>query len=187
MTSRSSVERMVRGRSLLVLLGVLFGAVAANAQGAVDIGGKTSVSILGSVTTIDPDGGEDVTALLLGGTGAYTTQDGRFEFAGGFTMVGSFSGIGDAAVYSLSGQARVNSDPLGSEENLVLYLGGIAGLGILRGDGDIDSEEGIFGPKAGMEFYVSPRTAIQVQEALLFDTAGGLTNQLTVGFKVLFN
>ena len=171
----------------ITLAGLVLAVSTANAQGASEIGGKVALTVLGSVTTIDPDDGEDVTALILGGTGSYTSESGRFEFAGGLTIVGAFSDIGDAAIYSLTGQARVNTDPLGPEENLLLYAGGIAGLGILRGDGNIDSEEGVFGPKVGMEFYLTPRTAIQVQEALLFDTAGGLSNQLTLGFKFLFD
>jgi hypothetical protein len=176
-----------RGTIWICVLGLVLAAQTASAQGAVDIGGKASVTALGSVTTIDPDEGEDVTALVLGGFGAYTTENGRFEVGGGLTIVGAFSDIGDAAIYSLTGQARINTDPLGPEENLLLYLGGIAGLGILRGDGNIDDEVGVFGPKAGLEFYVSPQTAIQVQEALLFDSEGGLSNQLTLGFKFLFN
>lgn len=180
-------RRMMRGMIGLGVLSLLLAASAANAGGAADVGGKLNLTVLGTVTTIDPDGADDLTAVVLGGTAGYTTQSGRFEVAGGATIAGSFSDLADAAIYSLTGQARINSDPLGPEENLLLYLGGIAGVGILRGDGDIDSEEGTFGPKAGLEFYVTPNTAVQVQDAVLFDTAGGITNQLTLGFKFLFN
>lgn len=172
---------------LMLALATAAMATSASAQGAVDVGGKLSLTALGTVTTIDPDDGDDVTALVLGGLAAYTTESGRFEYGGGLTIAGAFSDVGDAAIYSLTGQARINTDPLGPEENLLLYLGGIAGLAILRGDGGIDDEVGTFGPKVGLEFYVSPNTAVQVQEALLFDTEGGLTNQLTLGFKFLFD
>lgn len=175
-----------------VAIAMLLAAGQATAQTAVDIGGKTSVSGLFSVTTVDPDEGDEVTALLLGGLGAYTTEDGRFEFGGGLTVIAALADFADFTVYSLSGQARINTDALGPEENVILYAGAIAGLGILDGDGnsaaeDLDDEVGQFGPKIGAEFYISPKTAIQVQEALLFDTEGGITNQFTIGFKVLFN
>ncbi|GEM_PF-2829708 len=177
----------------VLVAGVVFAATTAQAQGAVDIGGTSALSVIGSVTTVDPDGGgggpgdDESTAVIVGGVGSYTTTDGRFEYGAGVTIVGAFSDAGDIGIYSLSGQARVNTDLMGPEENFLLYGGAIVGLGIVRGDGIPDDEIGQFGPKAGLEFYLSPQTAVQVQEALIFDSEGGLTNQFTLGFKIILN
>ena len=164
----------------------LLGASAATAQNAVDIGGKSSVTGLLSVTTVDPDVGNEQTTVLFGGLAAYTTEDARWEFGGGLTIAGLIGDI-DLALYNLTVQGRINSNAFGPEENFLVYLGAIAGVGIIRGDNNIDDEVGVFGPKLGAEFYVSPRTAVQIQDAVLFDTEDGISNQLTIGVKVLFN
>jgi len=177
---------------VLGALALMANAGQSTAAGPIDIGGKASVSVIGTITTIDPDGGVDGTAVVVGGLGAYTTQNGRVEVGGGLTIA---SLIGEAnnrdlelTTYSLTGEARVNTDAMGPEENVILYVGGIAGLSIVDSNiSGVDSEVGIFGPKFGGEFYFSPRTAIQVQDAVLFDTESGVTNQLTIGFKLLFD
>ena len=170
----------------IAMFGLMLAAQTAHAGGAAEIGGKASVTAITTVTTYDPDDGDAQTTLILGGLGAYTTQSGRFEFGAGLTIGALFSDLADVAIYQISGQARINSDPLGPEENLLVYLGAIVGVGIIRGDFDIDDEVGVFGPKIGAEFYVSPQTALQVQDAVLVDTESGVTNQLTLGIKFLF-
>lgn len=186
---------MIRTRSVMVVVAGLASASAlllsgtALAQNAVEIGGKTSITGLASLTTLDPDDGKNQSTLLLGGVGAYTTENARWEFGGGLTIAGIFGEV-DLALYSLTGQARINSNAFGPEENMLVYGGAIVGLGIVRGDSgpiSLDDEVGLFGPKIGFEAYVSPRTAIQIQDAVLFDTEKGITNQFTIGVKVLFN
>ncbi len=167
--------------------GLLLAGVG-HAQNAVEIGGKTSVTGLFSVTTVNPDDFDDQSTILFGALAAYTTESARYEVGGGLTIAGLIA-EDDFTLYSLTLEGRVNSNALGPEENVLLYLGAIAGLGIVRGDGalDIDDEIGLFGPKGGLEFYVSPNSAIQIQDAVLIDTEKGVTNQFTIGFKVLFN
>jgi hypothetical protein len=171
---------------LLPAIAVMAWTTTATAQGATEIGGKVSLTGNFSVVTTDPDGFDDTTAIILGGLGAYTTESGRFEFGGGLTILGIFTAF-DAATYDLTAQARINSDPLGPEENLLLYAGAVAGVGIIRIDIDGgDDEVGIFGPKFGAEFYVTPKTAIQIEDTVLGDTEGGVSNALTIGFKLIF-
>lgn len=164
----------------------LAGAPTAGAQGATEIGGKVSVTGTFSVATTKPDGFDDSTALIVGVLGAYTTESGRFEVGGGLNILGLFSDLADAAFYNLTGEARINSNPLGPEENVLLYAGGVVGLGIVRTDFG-DDEVGVFGPKVGAEFYITPRMAIQIEDVFLGDTEDGISNNLTIGFKLLFN
>ena len=124
------------------------------------------------------------TTLVLGAQAAYTTESARFEFGAGLTIFGIFSSF-DASAYSLTVQGRVNSNPLGPEENVLLYLGGVVGASFVEFDGAND-EIGVFGPKIGAEFYISPNTAIQIEDVFLGDTEGGISNNLTIGVKFLF-
>ena len=165
----------------VALVGLPLGAAAQNAVG---IGGRVSATASFSVTTTAPDDFDDSTSLLLGGQAAYTTENARFEVGGGLTVLGVFSTV-DASAVVLSAQGRVNSNALGPEENVLLYLGGVVGVGFVEFD-DANDEIGVFGPKIGAEFYMSPNTAIQIEDVLLGDTEGGVTNSLTIGFKLLF-
>ncbi len=169
----------------IILAGITGWSSTAAAQSAANIGGRTSITANLSVATTKPDVGEDFTALVLGALGAYTTESGRFEVGGGLTILGLFSDAVDGGIYNLTGQARVNSNPLGPEENVLVYLGGVVGVSFIDFDGFSD-EIGIFGPKVGAEFYISPNTAIQIEDTFVGDTEGGVSNTLTVGFKLLF-
>lgn len=173
--------KMIAAALAVVALG--WGTSAA-AQNAVEIGGRSSVTANLSVTTTAPDDFDDSTTLLLGGLAAYTTEDARFEVGGGLTILGLFSSF-DASAVSLSGQARINSDALGPEENVLLYLGAVVGVAFIEVDG-FNDEIGIFGPKVGAEFYFTPDMAFQVEDVLVGDTEGGVTNSLTIGLKLLF-
>jgi len=186
------VRRTVVGAA--IALAGLLGQVDAAGANALEIGGKKSVTGLLAVATTNPDDNgrdDESTALTVGVNGAYTTLDRRFEFGGGLTIIGLFlpdNFDADTAVYNLTGQARINSNALGPDENVLLYVGGVAGLGIIDSDQNaIDDEVGVFGPKAGAEFYVTPRTAVQLEDQLLFDTEKGISNLFTVGFKLLFD
>ncbi|MFK7897779.1 MAG: hypothetical protein AB8G23_18230 [Myxococcota bacterium] len=170
----------------LVTLGVVFFAGLAEAQNAVNIGGRKSVTGLFSVVSSNPDEGDSLDTLLLGGNVAYTTLDARWELAASLTIAGFFSDDFEAAFYVPSIEARINSDPLGAEENIIVYAGAVAGAGIVRSD-DFDDDLGVFGPKIGAEFYFSPRTAVQIQDRLLVDTESGVSNTFSVGFKLLLD
>jgi hypothetical protein len=183
---------MIRRQSLgITLLAAGFFAVGgsstAAAQGATDIGGRFSITGNFSVATTKPDDFDESTALTLGVLGAYTTESGRFEVGGGLAILGLFTDPFDAAIYNLTAQGRINSNPLGPEENVLLYAGGVIGLGVIDTDIADDEEVGVFGPKVGAEFYVTPSMAIQIEDVFLGDTEDNITNNFTVGFKLLFN
>ncbi|HEB89906.1 MAG TPA: hypothetical protein ENI85_10080 [Deltaproteobacteria bacterium] len=168
----------------ITVTALLLVPLSASAQNAVGIGGRVSATAAFSVTTTAPDDFDDSTSLLLSGMAAYTTENARFELGGGLSVFGVFSTV-DASAWVLSAQGRVNSNALGPEENILLYLGGVVGAAFVEFD-DANDELGVFGPKAGAEFYMSPNTAIQIEDVLLGDTEGGVTNNLTIGFKLLF-
>ena len=167
----------------IIAIATLGTASSANAQ-KVELGGRTSITAFGAVIYVDPDASDDVTTLLIGGSANYTTENARFEGGLGVTFVGIFSDFGDVQTYNPIASARVNTNLLGPEENLLLYGGGVVGVSIIRGD--FEDEIGIFGPKAGVEFYVTPDVALQVEDQFLFDSEGGTQNVLQFGFKVLF-
>lgn len=52
----------------------------------------------------------------------------------GLTIAGFFSDAGDFAFCVPSVQARINSDALGAEGNIIVYAGGVVGAGIVRSD-----------------------------------------------------
>lgn len=179
---------MLRTACLAVL--VLISSTAVQAQNAVDIGGRKSLTAAISAVHSEPDErNADSDTVLLSLLGAYTTQNARWEVGAGLQILGLFTDIADFAIYSPNVQARVNTNALGPEENILLYLGAVAGVGILRTNapGIEDDEIGVFGPKVGGEIYFAPNMAVQIEDQLTFDTEGGLTNNLTVGFKLLFN
>ena len=156
----------------------------AQAQNAVGIGGRTSVTGNLSVVTSNPDVGDDSTTLTLQGIGAYTTEDARWEIGVGLTILGLFADE-DFGIYVPAVEGRINSDALGPEENIILYAGVVMGVTIIDSD-VIEDELFAGGPKFGGEFYVSPNSAIQIQDTVLIDTDQSVTNNFTVGFKYLF-
>ena len=84
---------------------------------------------------------------------------------------------------------RINSNLLGPEENILAYVGFIAGVTFLDVDADdfsFTDEVGSFGPKFGAEYYFTSSIAVQLEDSLLFDTDGGVTNTLMLGAKLLF-
>ena len=178
------IRRGLVGLALGVVGLVLFAGMA-EAENALNIGGRKSATGLFSVVSSSPDQGGSSDTVLLGGNVAYTTLDARWEFAAGLTIAGFFANSGDLALYVPSVQARINSDPLGPEENILVYLGGVIGAGIVRSDA-FDDELAVFGPKFGAEFYFSPRTAVQIEDQVLVGDDGGVTNTLSIGFKLLF-
>ena len=177
-------------RSSIMTTAILTAAIlgwssTAQAQNAVGIGGKTSLSLIAAINTTNPDIGTETTTLLIGGNAGVTTPNGRFEYGGGLTVAGTFSDNIDIAFWTFTGQGRINTNALGPEENVILFGGLSAGVTLITGD--FEDELGVIGPKIGAEYYISPNAAIQLQDDLLFDSDGGVTNNLTIGFKVLFN
>jgi hypothetical protein len=180
------------GIVVLAIASLVMGVASqAGAAGQVEIGGKKSVTAAVSVSTTDTDLAEDdFTTMLISGSFGYTTQNGRHEFAGALSVFGVFSDSADLTVWLPNAQYRINSNLLGPNENVLVYIGAVAGAGFIDfdagSDGEFDDQYGAFGPKVGAEFYVSPTVAVQIEDVFLFDTEDGTTNALTIGLKVLF-
>ena len=179
---------MTKGLKLFVAV-LTFAALCwstnAVAQNAVGIGGRTSVTANFSLTTTEPDDSDVSNIVALNLLGAYTTESARFEYGAGLGVLAFSSDGADLSAVSLVGEARVNSDAMGPEENVILYIGGVAGVSFIDFDGAND-EVGIFGPKFGAEFYITPNLAIQVEDTFVGDTEGGVTNRLAFGIKFIF-
>ena len=98
---------------------------------------------------------------------------------------------GDITIVTPSVLARINSDLIGPDDNVLVYLGIVAGVSILeidvKGGSDINDESGAFGPKFGAEYYWTSNIAFQIEDTITFDTDEGLTNNLTLGVKYLFS
>lgn len=182
----------------LLALGVSTGfATNAAAQGAIELGGRTAVTANFGVTTQDPDETQGVdiqTSIVNFGTAiTRTTADARWEYGAGFTVTAIIididaPGLDDKTTVTLftpSAQVRINSDLLGPEENFLVYAGFIAGVTIADYDA-FDDEIGAFGPKFGAEYYFTSNIAVQLEDSLLFDTEKGITNNLSLGVKLLF-
>ena len=156
----------MRGLLRYLLFVCALGAIlvpAASFGEPLDLGGKTAVTIFGSViSTDDPFG--DVSTILSGGIdGAWIMPSGRFEFGAGVVASGVLSDAVDIFFLAPSVSARVNTDPLGPDENVVLYAGGFMGFTSIFLDSDSETVFNI-GPRVGVEFYVTPTVAVQLQE-----------------------
>ena len=181
----------------LLLMASLVGSTQALAQGAIEIGGRTAITANFGVTTQNPDetAGVDIETSIvnLGTNITRTTDDGRWEYGAGFTVTAiiididsdAFSDKTTVTLFTPSAQVRINTDLLGAEENFLVYAGFIAGVTIADYD-SFDDEVGAFGPKFGAEYYFSQNMAVQLEDALLFDTEKGITNTLSLGIKLLF-
>ena len=183
------------------LMATLLVSTQAIAAGSIEIGGRNAFTANFGVTTQDPDStaGVDIqTSIInLGAFVTHTTDSGRYEFGGGFTVAAiiidiDIDGVDSEAegkttvtLFTPSIQARVNTDLLGPEENFLAYVGFIAGVTVADYDA-FDDEVGAFGPKFGGEYYFSNNIAVQLEDSLLFDTDKGITNTLSLGIKLLF-
>lgn len=168
-----------------ILSGLFLLPSMAQADG-IDIGGKISATGNLSVISQRPDEAGDTDTLVIGAGLNYTTQSARFEVGAALQIIGLFpDDFDEVGIYTPTAQVRVNSNLLGPDENVLLYAGFLVGATIIDSD-QLDDELGVFGPKFGMEFYVSPSTAIQIEDQVLGDTEDGVTNNFLVGFKFLF-
>jgi len=136
-----------------------------------------------------------VTTILSGGIdGAWIMPSGRFEFGAGVVASGTVGGDFETFFLAPSVSARVNSDPLGPNENVVLYAGGFLGFTsvFISAPGFSDSET-IFsvGPRIGVELYLTPTVAVQLREEFTIyggsDLTGDFQNRLSIGFRFLLN
>ena len=152
---------------IVTFLMVILSSTAALAIGEIAIGGKTTATIVANVTSTNPDIGDSTDTLVVGSTLGYVTPTARFEYAVGLFIVADFDGV--FQTYSPVAEARVNTNLLGSEENILFYVGGIVGMSIIA-FGDFDTEYNTtYGGKAGAEYYFSPNVAMQLEDRLQWD------------------
>ena len=188
---RSSSTRFVSRFALLALLGLFLGAPAFALDEPVELDGKIAASAL---FALDVDSGESGDAQgTLNASLSKVFMDGHVEAGGSF--ISSFSK--DFGAYFLGATSRYNLAPMGPEENIVLYAGVNFGVSIFTFSfGGIDETEATVsgGPKFGVEYYFSPRVAVQLEDAITFyeeqNPLGGsdtvVQNTLSLGFRLLF-
>ena len=155
-----------------------------------DLGGRTAVSGNFSVVTINPEDLSTTSLIHVGSTLTRSSDDARFEYGIGLSVAGMLTDSGDITIVTPSVLARINSDLIGPDDNVLVYLGIVAGVSILeidvKGGSDTNDESGAFGPKFGAEYYWTSNIAFQIEDTITFDTDEGLTNNLTLGVKYLF-
>ncbi len=168
---------------------MLLGATAAYAE-PIDLGGRIGVAANFSLTTLNRDDlDDDINVVFFSTTVTRTTESGRFEFGGGLSVAGTITDDIETSATTLSGLVRVNTDPVGPEENVVFYAGFLAGVTFMKfefGNFDEDDELGAFGPKFGAEYYFTPNLALQLEDTLIVDTDKNVSNTLAIGAKYLF-
>jgi hypothetical protein len=176
--------------SLVAAIGLTFALTSqASAAGPLELGDRMAITANFSVSTIDPDELPETTVLTLASTITKSTADARWEYGGGFFLTAVLTDVADVTTFTPNVQIRINTDLLGPEENILAYVGFIAGVTFLDVDtdfGDFSDEVGSFGPKFGAEYYFSSNIAIQLEDSVLIDTDSGVTNTLMLGAKLLF-
>ncbi len=169
---------------------ILLAHVSAGNAEPISIGGKKAVAMAASIGS-----NRDSTDISIYMAGSWIAPNGIFE--GGFGLLVAGAGIGKDTwllINMPSVTARVNTPLLGPEENMLFYLGGDVGVTLLiaHAAGATNSTTNVSGgPKIGFEYYMSPRTALQIQDSVTLQegTAGNSidwTNRVSVGFRVLF-
>jgi len=156
----------------------------------IDIGGRIAIAANFSVTTLNYDDlDDDINVVFLTTTLTRTSESGRWEFGGELSVSGTITDDFEQSNTTLSGLARINTDPLGPEENIILYGGFLAGVTFVKLElfnEDADDEVGAFGPKFGVEYYITPHIALQLEDTLIVDTDKNVFNTLALGAKYLF-
>lgn len=176
---------------------VLVASIAAGSAFAgepIERSGKNSVSAYGSLDTTDSDELDDVTNTFSAGIeGTHIFEGGTFEVGAGVVFVGALADLAELWIVNPRATARINSPLFGPEENILFYAGGNVGGTYIEVDaGDLDVDEFIFsaGPRIGLEVYISPTVALQVDDSLTFnagdDTGDSISNRVSIGLKILF-
>ena len=174
----------------IVLSACLLLVPQANAGEPIELGGKKAVTVLAAVTAES----EFASATLVGSADvAYITKSARFEISGGIRAVGLLAGPGRFAAYFPYVGARVNSNLFGPEENMIVYFGANAGVGIFTVDVDDDDESEVAfraGPNFGIEYYLTPRFALRLDNAVSIGTGAedsvSASNTTSFGARFLF-
>jgi len=156
----------------------------------VDLGGRTAITVNASILNDDVQD----TTVTASGSVARTTENGRFELGVALVYLGFQLGSDEfdpTSVFVPSATVRINTNPLGAEENIVAYAGGQIGVAIVDSGGFSD-ERVSGGPRAGIEYYFTPDVALQaeylalMQEDPIDPDDVLVTNTILLGLRVLF-
>lgn len=168
-------------------------ATTASASGELELGGRTAATANFSVLSNKPDDFSKSTTVIIGATLTRSTADVRFEYGAGLSVAATLTDLVDVTLVTPSGQVRINTDLMGPEENILLYAGFVAGVTFIEidfsgneGGEKLTDEVGAFGPMFGAEYYFSSNLAVQLEDTVIFDTDKGVTNNLSLGIKLLF-
>lgn len=190
--TRGWMNVLVAVGTAVVITTMMF-ATTASASGELELGGRTAATANFSVLSNKPDDFSKSTTVILGATLTRSSADVRFEYGAGLSVAATLSDFVDVTLVTPSGQVRINSNLMGPEENILLYAGFLAGVTFIEIDASgnaggekFTDEVGAFGPKFGAEYYFSSNLAIQLEDTVVFDTEKGVTNNLTLGVKLLF-
>lgn len=173
----------------LVAAGSLWISGTAGAE-PVSLGGRTAATVNASILNDDIQD----TTITASASVSRVTPSGRFEFGASFVYIGFQIGADDVdptSIFVPSGTLRVNTNPMGPEENIVAYLGGQIGVAILESE-FLDEARVAGGPRAGIEFYITPDVALQaeylalLQEDPIDPDEVLVTNTILLGLRVLF-
>lgn len=170
--------------SVAVVLAVVLGLTTASVAGTSQ--GDTEITIFGTVQYVklaDVEAGEDdsQTTIMAGGSCGYFFTD-AFEVAG--TGVGSWS-----EDYDLYGIGVAGKYHFATGSNVVPYVGALINATFLAPDEGDNSNGILYGPVAGVKFFVSEKTNVFAEyqyHAYSGDIGDFIDNDHTVIFGVSF-
>ncbi len=174
--------------ALTTVLALCLAAGGANAAGPVELGGKLAFS---SLVQLLSNSATDDNMGSISFDGSYILKDGHNEFGAGLNMLGIFGGEIEFGIYILRSSYRFNFTPIGPDQNIVFFVGADLGVAIFAGDG-IDTEASASGgPKFGVEYYFTPKVALQIQDTITIaedytDDGVVALNLIALGVRVLF-
>jgi len=203
----------------IVAIAVL-GAEPSLAGEPIQMGGRSAITFNGSLTTTTRDvettefengpfgpvtttstDTETQTDWTVGVTYGFITPGALFEFgASMFFLASGLGGDNELVSFTPAATARINTPAFGPTRNMLFYAGGNVGatyfaIEVPTGSGGTEIEDSLLlsvGPKGGFEAFVTPRVAIQIEDAFTFnlgsdaDLFGKYVNRISIGAKILF-
>lgn len=189
-------QRKTRARLVanVAALGLLMGAAptaSALEGGPVDLSDRFAVSARASIIS---QSGDDTNTGTLQLDVSRTIIDAHHEVGGSFAVTGTFGGDFEFALYFLGATYRYNLDPIGPEENIILYGGANLGVSIFTlNGGGLDQTEASAsgGPRFGAEYYFTPTIAVQLEDSIAItedpiNDGAQVVNTLALGVRLLF-
>ncbi|MCG8589438.1 MAG: hypothetical protein MJE66_09115 [Proteobacteria bacterium] len=165
------------------------GAAPAQELGPLEIGGRNTLNLSGSVntTTVGDSTNGDLSILL-----AHVTQDARHEFGVGVTISGFASDDLDSIFYTPFLSYRRNSGFFGPERNALVYLGLQLGVQVADLDDRPRQTDAAGGVRIGLEYYFTPRVAVYGEDTLTVsgdprdNDGASVSNRVALGLRVVF-